>query len=190
MKAIVIHEYSGPEQLVIKELPEPIPAPGQVVIEVKAFGLNHAETYLRRGLWGDVAKVSGIECVGIVKANPDGRFAEGQMVAAIMGGMRRTINGSYAQYTRVASSNVVTFQSQLPWGELAAIPEVYATAWTALFRNLDLKSGQTLLVRGATSTRASGGQHRGACRSAHSCDHPRQKTPLFAGGVGSRTGSH
>ncbi len=56
MRAIVINEYGGPEQLVIKEIPEPEPAPGQVVIEVKAFGLNHAETYMRKGLWGEVAK--------------------------------------------------------------------------------------------------------------------------------------
>ena len=151
MKAIVIERYGGPEQLAIKELPEPEPAPGYVVIEVKAFGLNHAETYMRNGLWGEVAKVSGIECVGAVKADPGGKFAVGQTVAAMMGGMGRAINGSYAQYTRVPSSNVVAFQSQLPWEELAAIPEVYTTAWTVLFSNLELKSGQTILVRGATS---------------------------------------
>lgn len=151
MKAIVIQEYGGPEQLAIKEIPEPEPASGQVVVEVKAFGLNHAEIYMRKGLWGDVARVSGIECVGVVKADPDGGFAVGQAVAAMMGGMGRTINGSHAQYTRVPSTNVVAFEPRLPWGELAAIPEVYATAWTALFGNLGLKSGQTLLVRGATS---------------------------------------
>jgi NADPH:quinone reductase-like Zn-dependent oxidoreductase len=106
---------------------------------------------MREGLWGEVAKVSGIECVGIVKADPDGKFAGGQTVAAMMGGLGRTINGSYAQYTRVPLTNVVAFQSQLPWEDLAAIPEVYATAWTALFANMELKSGQTLLVRGATS---------------------------------------
>ena len=63
MKAIVIQQYGGPEQLVIQEVPDPGPAPGQVVIEVKAFGLNHAETYMRKGLWGEVAKVSGIDAV-------------------------------------------------------------------------------------------------------------------------------
>lgn len=151
MRAIVIERYGGPEQLAIKDLSEPEPASGHVVIEVKAFGLNHAETYMRKGLWGEVAKVSGIECVGVVKADPDGTFTVDQMVAAIMGGMGRTINGSYARYVRVPSTNVVSFNSQLPWEELAAIPEVYATAWTALFSNLELKSGQTVLVRGATS---------------------------------------
>lgn len=151
MRAIVIEQYGGPEQLAIKEFTEPEPAPGHVIVEVKAFGLNHAETYMRRGLWGEVAKVSGIECVGVVKADPDGKFAVGQTVAAIMGGMGRTINGSYAEYVRVPSANVVSFNSQLPWKELAAVPEVYATAWTALNSNLELKTGQTILVRGATS---------------------------------------
>jgi NADPH:quinone reductase len=151
MKAIVIDQYGGPEQLLIEEVPEPEPESGQVVIEVKAFGLNHAETYMRKGLWGEVAKITGIECVGIVKADPDGKFAIGQPVAALMGGMGRAINGSYAEYTRVPLSNVVSFKSELPWDEIAAIPEVYATAWTALFSNLELQSGQTILVRGATS---------------------------------------
>ena len=74
MRAIVINEYGGPEQLIIEDLPEPEPEPGQVVIEVKAFGLNHAETYMRKGLWGDVAQVTGIECVGVVKADQDIRI--------------------------------------------------------------------------------------------------------------------
>ena len=151
MRAIVREQFGGPEQLVIKEIPEPEPLPGHVVVEVKAFGLNHAETYMRQGLWGDVAKVSGIECVGLVKADPSGKFKPGQKVVAIMGGMGRTINGTYAEYTRVPATNVVAIESRLSWGELTAIPECYATAWSTLFGNLDLKSGQTLLVRGATS---------------------------------------
>lgn len=129
----------------------PEPKPGHVVIQVKAFGLNHAETYMRKGEWGDVVKVSGIECVGLVEADPDGRFAQGQRVAALMGGMGRTIDGSYAEYTRVPATNVVPVQSELSWEELAAIPESYATAWACLNGNLALAAGQTLVIRGATS---------------------------------------
>ena len=151
MRAIVIQQYGGPEQLMIQELPEPEPAPGHVVIEVKAFGVNHAETHMRKGEWAEAAKVSGIECVGIVKACPDGQFAVGTKVAALMGGMGRSINGSYAEYTRVPASNVVSIESKLPWEELAAIPESYATAWTCLHRNLGLAADQTLVIRGATS---------------------------------------
>jgi len=151
MKAIVIQQYGGPEQLAIREVPEPQPAPGEVVIEVKAFGLNHAEVYFRTGVWGEVAKISGIECVGLVKADVGGNLRPGQKVAALMGGMGRLFNGSYAQYTRVPAANVVPLESSLPWAELAAIPESYATAWTCLHRNLGLSRGQVLLVRGATS---------------------------------------
>src|SRR5579872_5455755 len=151
MKAIVIEQYGGPEQLVINEIPEPDPASGQVVIEVKAFGLNHAEIYFRKGLWGDVAKVSGIECVGLVKSDPGGHFLPGQKVAALMGGMGRTFHGSYAEYTRVPAANVVAIESGLSWADLAALPESYGTAWTCVNRNLALSAGQVLLVRGATS---------------------------------------
>lgn len=151
MRAIVRQQYGGPEQLVIQELPDPEPMPGHVVIEVKAFGINHAETYMRKGEWGEVAKVSGIECVGVVKACPDGKFSVGQKVVAMMGGMGRTINGSYAEYTRVPATNVVAIESKLSWEDLAAIPESYATAWTCLYRNLELASGQSLVIRGATS---------------------------------------
>ena len=151
MRAIVIQQYGGPEQLVIQEIPYPEPMPGHVVIEVKAFGVNHAETHMRKGEWAEAAKVSGIECVGIVKACPDGQFAAGTKVAALMGGMGRSINGSYAEYTSVPASNVVQIESKFPWEELAAIPESYATAWTCLHRNLELGAGQRLVIRGATS---------------------------------------
>src|SRR5690348_14453102 len=151
MRAIVRERFGGPEQLVIEEVPIPEVATGSVLIQVKAFGINHAETYMRKGDWGDVAKISGIECVGLVEADPSGKFAQGQKVAAIMGGMGRTINGSYAEYTRVPASHVVPVKTDLLWEELAAIPEVYATAWTCLHGNLELKAGQMVVIRGATS---------------------------------------
>jgi NADPH:quinone reductase-like Zn-dependent oxidoreductase len=151
MRAIVRQEYGGPDELVIQELAIPEPKPSHVVIQVKAFGLNHAETYMRKGKWGNVARVSGIECVGIVEADPDGRFAQGQKVVALMGGMGRTTDGSYAEYTCVPATNVLPIQSELSWEELAAIPESYATAWACLHGNLALTAGQTLVIRGATS---------------------------------------
>src|SRR5271157_711285 len=151
MRAIVIQKFGNPENLVIKELPDPDPKPGHVVIQVKAFGINHAEMHMRRGEWAEAAEVSGIECVGLVKSCPGGEFPVGIKVAALMGGMGRTINGSYAEYTRPPAANVAAIESNLPWEELAAIPESYATAWTCLFRNLEIASGQTLVIRGATS---------------------------------------
>ena len=151
MRAIVRSGFGGPEVLAIAELPDPQAQAGQVLIEVKAFGINHAETHMRSGNWPEAAPVSGIECVGLVRDCPDGRFAPGQKVAALMGGMGRSINGSYAELTCAPASNVVAIRSDLPWEELAAIPESYATAWACLHGNLELSAGHTLLIRGATS---------------------------------------
>jgi NADPH2:quinone reductase len=152
VRAIVIKQYGGPEVLAVEERPDPEPKPGHVVIEVKAFGLNRADSYMRSGAWGDVAEITGIECVGIVRSDPDGRFAPGQKVAGLMGGMGRLINGSYAELTSVPSTNVVAVVTNLPWEEFAAISESYATAWSAVRENLALLPGQTLVVRGATSS--------------------------------------
>jgi NADPH:quinone reductase len=152
MRAIVLEKFGGVDSLVYKDIPDPEPKAGHVVIEIKAFGLNHAELHMRRGEWAEAAPVSGIECVGLVKSCPGGEFPVGAKVAALMGGLGRTINGSYAEYTRARASNVALIESSLPWAELAAIPETYATAWTCLFRNLEIKKGQLLLIRGATSS--------------------------------------
>jgi len=152
MRAIVLEKFGGLDSLVIKEIPEPGPKLGDVVIQVKAFGINHAEMHMRRGEWAEAAPVSGIECVGLVKSCPGGEFPIGAKVAALMGGLGRTINGSYAEYTRALVSNVALIESDLPWAELAAIPETYATAWTCLFRNLKIEKGQLLVIRGATSS--------------------------------------
>ena len=151
MRAIVIKQYGGPDVLEIQERPIPKSKPGHVLIEVKAFGLNHAEIYFRKGVWGDVCEISGIECVGLVKADPDRRFPLGQKVVALVGGMGRSFGGSYAEYTLVPTSNVASVETNMPWEDLAAIPESYATAWTCLHDNLALIAGQTVLIRGATS---------------------------------------
>ena len=139
MKAIVISSYGGPEVLTVTELPDPVPAADEVLIAVRAFGLNHAEAYMRSGAMGEVAQVTGIECAGTVVADPGGRLAEGTAVVAILGGMGRTRNGSYAELVTVPASNVVAVTTSLPWTDLVALPEVYATAWAGLRQNLDLR---------------------------------------------------
>jgi NADPH2:quinone reductase len=151
MRAIVIKEYGGPDVLKIEDRPDPAPQPGHVIIDVKAFGLNHAEIYFRKGAWGEVAEISGIECVGRVASDAEGVFAPGQKVMALVGGMGRGLNGSYAERTSVPRTNVVAIESDLPWEDLAAIPEAYATAWTSTIGILNLTAGQSVLVRGASS---------------------------------------
>ena len=173
MRAIVITGPGGPEVLRVRELPDPVPAEDEVLIRVEAFGVNHAETHMRKGEWPEATTVSGIECAGTVAADPSGRLAEGMTVVALMGGMGRTRNGSYAEYVAAPEANVVPVRTSLGWADLAAIPESYATAWSALTGNLELMPGQSLLVRGAASALGQAAvehrQRRGRHRARH---HP------------------
>ncbi len=151
MRAIVISRYGPPDVLTIRDFPDPVPGPDDVLIRVRAFGLNHAEAYMRAGAWGEVAKITGIECAGTVEHDPSGTLATGSSVIAILGGMGRTRDGSYAELVTVPATNVVPVSTSLSWTELVAVPETYATAWTALHDNLNVQPGQRILVRGATS---------------------------------------
>ena len=151
MRAIVITKPGGPEVLQIQEVADPVPADGEVLIRVKAFGVNHAETHMRKGEWPEATPVSGIEAVGTVAADPSGVLAVGTKVLTIMGGLGRNRNGSYAEYTLAQAANVARIETSLDWTDLAAIPESYATGWLTLRGNLELAAGQSLLVRGATS---------------------------------------
>jgi NADPH2:quinone reductase len=96
--------------------------------------------------------VPGIEATGEVAACPGGEFAVGQQVMAMMGGMGRSYDGGYAEYTVVPASQVLTFRSDLEWATLGAVPEMLQTAYGSLTVGLDLAPGQSLLVRGGTSS--------------------------------------
>ena len=152
MKAIVIEKFGGPEVLVYRDVPKPTTEEGQVIIRVKAFGLNHAEMHMRKGEWDEWNPISGIECVGRVEDCLGGEFKIGSTVAAVMGGMGRNQPGGYGEFVSVSVHNVIPLETCLPWEQLAALPEVYCTAYTCLFTILDLQRGESLLIRGATST--------------------------------------
>ena len=94
--------------------------------------------------------IPGIECVGEIAEPSDSHFQKGEKVAALMGGMGRSFNGSYAEYVLLPKSHVFSVQTDLSWTEMAAVPETWFTAWGSLFECLDLKGGDTLLIRGAT----------------------------------------
>src|SRR3954449_3965949 len=113
MRAVVLDAPGPPEALQVRELPVPEPAPGWVLIRVKAFGLNRSELHTRMGLAGGVTfpRVLGIEATGVVVAAPGGDVEPGQQVAAMMGGMGRTFDGGYADYTCVPASSVIPFSS-------------------------------------------------------------------------------
>jgi NADPH:quinone reductase-like Zn-dependent oxidoreductase len=154
MRAVVLDAPGPPEALRIRDLPIPAPRHGWVLIEVKAFGLNRSELHTRLGLAQGVTfpRVLGIEAVGIVVAAPGGDLEPGQQVAALMGGMGRTFDGGYAQYTCVPAAQVVPFSSELDWAVIGAVPEMLQTAHGSLSVGLDAKRGESLLIRGGTSS--------------------------------------
>src|SRR5258708_19669098 len=115
MKAAVIHEAGGPEVLKIESLPIPTPQAGEVLIRIKAFGLNRSELFTRQGHSPGVRfpRVLGIEAVGVVEEAPGGNFQKGDVVATAMGGMGRQFDGGYAEYTCVPEGQVQVLPTNL-----------------------------------------------------------------------------
>lgn len=160
MKAVVLRGVTPAEEITLSKVTVPKPVPGWVLVRVRAFGMNHSEQVLRLfEIENDYIQkpiIPGIECVGeIAEILPEdaGRYPQlkvGQKVAALMGGMGRSFNGSYAEYALLPTHHVFAVEPSLEWAELAAVPETYFTAWGSLFESLQLKASDTLLVRGAT----------------------------------------
>src|SRR4051812_8818129 len=154
MRAIVLDAPGPPDALAIREVPVPTPQVGWVLIEVKAFGLNRSELHTRLGLAQGVTfpRVLGIEAAGVVSQCPGGEFPVGQQVVAMMGGMGRVFDGGYAEYTCVPAAQVIAFRSDLDWATLGAVPEMLQTAYGSLTIGLDAQPGQSILIRGGTSS--------------------------------------
>ena len=154
MKAVLIDKPTKSEEIELVETSIPVIQPGWVLVKVKAFGINHSEKLLRMfEIKNDYIKkpiIPGIECVGVVENPSDTDLNKGDKVIALMGGMGRSFNGSYAEYVLLPRKNVFTIQSDLPFEILGAIPETYFTAWGSLFECLHLTKEDTLLIRGAT----------------------------------------
>jgi NADPH2:quinone reductase len=154
MKAAVLNTPGGAGNIKIEERTIPQASQGTVLIKVKAFGLNRSELMTRKGLSPNVKfpRVLGIECVGEVVSDPSGEYKSGQKVAALMGGMGRDFDGSYAEYTVLPKSIIFPFESKLPWEQLGAFPEMFQTVYGSLQLALNIQKGETLLIRGGTSS--------------------------------------
>jgi NADPH:quinone reductase-like Zn-dependent oxidoreductase len=154
MRAAVLPAPGPPTAFQIKEIPMPVPSKGQVLIRVRAAGLNRSEMYTRQGYSPSVKfpRVLGIEAVGTVAACPGGEFSEGKTVATAMGNMGRDFDGGYAEYCVVSAANAAALETKLPWEVLGALPEMLGTVTGSLFRSLALKSGEKLLIRGGTTS--------------------------------------
>jgi NADPH:quinone reductase len=154
MKAAVIDQPGSASRLILKDLPVPVPQEGQVLMKIKAFGLNRSELMTRKGFSPNVKfpRILGIECVGKVEFDPSGEFQQGQQVLALMGGMGRDFDGSYAGFAVLPKHLLRPFKSNLLWQVLGAVPEMFQTAHGSLHLALDIRKGETLLVRGGTSS--------------------------------------
>jgi NADPH2:quinone reductase len=154
MRAVVVEAPGAPEVLQLREVHRPEAAPGQVLIRVKAFGLNRSELHFRQGLAysGDFPRVPGIEAAGIVEEAPGREFTPGQQVVTMMGGMGREFDGGYAEFVVVPASQVIAFESALPWKILGAVPEMLQTAYGSLAVGVEARDGDSLLIRGGTSS--------------------------------------
>jgi NADPH:quinone reductase len=154
MRGYVIEEPGGPERLELRVMHRPSIRDGWVLIRNRAFGLNRSEWFTRRGDSPSVKfpRVLGIECVGEVVAAPGSNLPVGQRVAAMMGGMGRQFDGSYAEYVLAPQQNVFPLQTQLGWKLLGALPEMLQTVHGSLYIGLEIERAKNLLVRGATSS--------------------------------------
>lgn len=154
MRAVVVDAPGAPDVLQLRSIPVPAPSAGQVLIRVRAFGLNRSELHFRQGLAysGSFPRVPGIEAVGVVESAPGGEFVPGTQVATLMGGMGREFDGGYAEFVLVPAGQVIPFRSELPWDVLGAVPEMLQTAAGSLDVGVQATAGQTLLIRGGTSS--------------------------------------
>jgi NADPH:quinone reductase len=144
MRAVVIQD----EQLVVEERPDPEPGAGQVVVAIKAAGLNGADMHQRLGRYpappGSPPDIPGLEFAGGVAACGPGaeRFSPGDRVMAVVGG------GGQAEMTVVHERLLMPVPENLSWPEAGGLPEVFTTAHDAVFSQAGLKTGERLLVHG------------------------------------------
>ncbi len=156
MRAIRLSGPVDADDLVPQEVEKPEVRPGWVRIRIRAFGINGSEVISRKG-GSDPSftfpRILGIEGVGEVDAVDKGSvLTVGETVAVLMGGLGRLFDGSYAEYTLVPERQVVPFRTTLPWEVVGAMPEMFQTAYGSLTTGLRLQQGQTLLIRGGTSS--------------------------------------
>jgi NADPH2:quinone reductase len=150
MKAIQVHQFGGPEVLEIREIPTPKPGPGQVLVRVRAIGVNPYDTYMRNGTYAvkpPLPYTPGSDAAGVVESVGEG-------VKKVKAGDRvytaKTISGAYAEYALAEDSQVYPLPEKISFAQGAGLWVPYGTAFTALYHHANARAGETLLVHGAS----------------------------------------
>jgi len=149
MKAIVITAPGGPEVLEMKELPLPQPRGREVLVRIKAAGLNRSDIYSRKGSYGKASgnEIPGLEIAGVIESTGTEvqRWKKGDKVCALVAG------GGYAEYISVDERVCLPVPEALSFEEAAALPETIFTIWFNVFEQAHLKAGEHFLVHGGSS---------------------------------------
>ncbi len=175
MRAVVIHEHGGRDKLILEEVPDPVPGPGEVLLQVKAVGLNYLDIFVRRGMPGlpiELPRISGGDIAGKVVALGDGvqSISEGQrllidpaitMPDGTMGALGESTTGGLSEYFTVSAANAIPLPHDVTYEQAAALPIAYGTAWRMLITRGRLEAGESILILGA-----SGGVGTGAVQIA------------------------
>ncbi len=150
MQAITLPSFGGPESLVLAEVDDPVPGPGEVLVDVAATAVNRADVMQRQGFYAPPPGASpypGLECAGTIAALGEGvaGWAVGDEVCALLSG------GGYAEKVAVPAGQLLPVPAGLSLQQAAALPEVACTVWSNVFMRAALQPGELLLVHGGAS---------------------------------------
>src|SRR6266850_965267 len=150
MKAIVVHEFGGPEVLKLEEVPTPKPAAGQVLVRIHGAGVNPYDTYMRAGTYAvkpPLPYTPGSDGAGVIEAVGDGvkKAKKGDRVYTA-----KTLTGAYAEYALALEEQVHALPEKVSFGQGAGVWVPYGTAYHALHHSAQARASETVLVHGAS----------------------------------------
>ena len=175
MRAVVIHEHGGRDKLILDDVPDPVPAPGEILLRVKAVGLNYLDIFVRRGMPGlpiDLPRISGGDIAGKVVELGEGvtSVKVGQRILidpaitmpdGTSGALGESATGGLSGYFAISADNAIPLPDDVTYEQAAALPIAYGTAWRMLITRGKLQEGESILILGA-----SGGVGTGAVQIA------------------------
>ncbi|MFZ5828330.1 MAG: zinc-binding dehydrogenase [Bacillota bacterium] len=164
MRAALIYEHGGRDKLVVEEVPTPSPGPGEILVAVKACGLNHLDIFVRRGMPGlpiDLPRITGGDIAGVIAGVGEGvtRVKVGDRVLldpmitlpdGRHGALGEHTTGGLAEYITVPWENAIPLPDDVSFEEAAALPIGYGTAWRMMITRGQVKAGEHVLVLGAS----------------------------------------